>query len=166
MRGQESARKRSFEFEIFNEGSADDSNTVVATVSPAVISAPRPVTGRRREAGVLASGSSLASSFPKQLASVDLWTFARRLQLRGQPRFQTAFRFKSLAGTLREGRIILAIPHRSTPFALGPQHAGVVLEMIADESLNEIVAVIVAGLHAQGQCLARLRCGRGELLRL
>ena len=26
----------------------DDSNTVVATVSPAVISAPRPVTGRRR----------------------------------------------------------------------------------------------------------------------
>ena len=43
----------------------DDSNTVVATVSPAVISAPRPVTGRRREAGFLASGSLLASSFPK-----------------------------------------------------------------------------------------------------
>ncbi len=36
----------------------DDSNTVVATVSPAVISAPRPVTGRRREAGILAPGRS------------------------------------------------------------------------------------------------------------
>jgi hypothetical protein len=32
---------------------------------------------------------------------VDQWTFAIRLQLRGQPRFHTAFQFKSLAGTLR-----------------------------------------------------------------
>jgi hypothetical protein len=32
---------------------------------------------------------------------VDPWTFARRLQLRGQPRYYTAFQFKSLAGTLR-----------------------------------------------------------------
>src|SRR5882757_4847196 len=87
----------------------DDSNTVVATVSPAVISAPRPVTGRRREAGFLASGSWLPSSFPRLWASVDPWTFARRLQLRGQPRFHTAFRFKSLAGTLRVARIIRAI---------------------------------------------------------
>ncbi len=43
----------------------DDSNTVVATVSPAVIGAPRPVTGRRREAGFLAPGSLLSSSFPR-----------------------------------------------------------------------------------------------------
>jgi hypothetical protein len=88
------------------------------------------------------------------MPSVDVWTSARRLQLRGQPRFQTAFRFKSLAGTLREGEIILDIACRSTgqrlstPFALRPQHAGVMPQMIADESLNEIIAVIVAGLHA------------------
>src|SRR5277367_988030 len=37
----------------------------------------------------------------KAQASVDSWTVARRLQLRGQPRFHTAFQFKSLAGTLR-----------------------------------------------------------------
>src|SRR3984957_5659244 len=60
------------------EGSRDDdSNTVVATVSPAVISAPRPVTGRRREAGFLASGSLLASSFPK-LFELQ-WTRGRSL---------------------------------------------------------------------------------------
>ncbi len=34
-------------------------------------------------------------------SSVDSRTFARRLQLRGQPRYCTAFQFKSLAGTLR-----------------------------------------------------------------
>jgi len=32
---------------------------------PAVISAPRPVTGRRREAGILAPGSLRSSSFPR-----------------------------------------------------------------------------------------------------
>ena len=31
---------------------------------------------------------------------MDSWTFARRLQLRGQPRHHTAFQFKSLAGNL------------------------------------------------------------------
>src|SRR5476651_691433 len=93
------ARKRILEYVFFNRRLRDDdSNTVVATVSPAVISAPRLVTRRRREAGFLASGSLLSSSFPKPFqASVDSWTFAIRLQLRGQPRFFTAFRFKSLA---------------------------------------------------------------------
>src|SRR5271167_1111219 len=90
----------------------DDSNTVVATVSPAVISAPRPVTRRRREAGFLAPGLWLLSPFPK-LRFSGSWTFARRLQLRGQPRCFTAFRFKSLAGTLREEAILLVNARRS-----------------------------------------------------
>jgi len=33
---------------------------------------------------------------------VDALTFARRLQLRGQPRFHTAFQFNPVWGTLRE----------------------------------------------------------------
>lgn len=83
----------------------DHSNTVVATVYPSVSGAPRPMARRRRRAGVLAPGSSLPSSFPRS-PSVDPQTFARRLQLRGQPRCHTAFRFKSLAGTLRVARMI------------------------------------------------------------
>src|SRR5277367_3763919 len=67
VRGQEPARVRLFEHGFFNRKLRDDdSNTVVATVSPAVISAPRPVTGRRREAGFLAPGSLLSSAFPKR----------------------------------------------------------------------------------------------------
>ena len=50
---------------------------------------------------------SLLDRLPQ--ASVDSSTSTRRSQLRGQPRFQTAFRFKSLAGTLRVARIIRAL---------------------------------------------------------
>ncbi len=85
---------------------------------------------------------------------MDLWTFAFRLQLRGQPRFHTAFQFKSLAGTLREREMILVIARRSTPWRLPLQQAGVMAQMLGHEGLNEIVAMIVAGLHAQLQRLA------------
>src|ERR1700722_9071577 len=74
----------------------DDSTTVAATVYPAVPSAPRLATRRRREEGLLAPGSQLAFSFPRPEASVDQCTLARRLQLRGQPRNYTAFRFFAL----------------------------------------------------------------------
>jgi hypothetical protein len=81
----------------FNRGPhGDDSTTVAATVYPAVPSAPRPATRRRREEGLLASGSQLAFSFPRPHASVGQCTLARRLQLRGQPRNYTAFRFNAL----------------------------------------------------------------------
>ena len=45
---------------------------------------------------------------------MDSWTFARRLQLRGQPRYYTAFQFKSLAGTLRVAGMIPVTAERST----------------------------------------------------
>ena len=54
-------------------------------------------------------GSRVVASIflPKAKASVDPLTVARRLQLRGQPRCHTAFRFKSLSGTLHVRGIIL-----------------------------------------------------------
>jgi hypothetical protein len=70
----------------------------------------------------MASGSWFPSSFPRLWASVGSWTFARRLQLRGQPRFHTAFRFKSLAGTLRVAGIILDTGDGSTPDGKGYRH--------------------------------------------
>ena len=75
---------------------------------------------------------------------MDSWTYARRLQLRGQPRYYTAFRFKSLAGTLRSGGIIRVIAKGSIR-----QLPCVVAQMVRHESLDKIVAVIVARLHAQ-----------------
>ena len=85
---------------VHTEPRDDDSNHVVATVSPAVPGAPRPKTGRPRKAGLLAPGSSLASAFPR-LSPSGTWMVARRLQLRGQPRSSTAFPFTSHTGTLR-----------------------------------------------------------------
>jgi hypothetical protein len=68
----------------------DDSNIVAAAVYPAAPNAPRLVTRRPCEAGFLASGSTLASTFPRllklEVVSVVFWTLAHRLQLRGQPR--------------------------------------------------------------------------------
>ncbi len=128
----------------------DDSNTVVATVSPAVIGAPRPVTGRRREAGILAPGSSLPARLPE--ASSPQW-------IRGP----------SLAGYSCGGS--RGITPRSDlnplrePFAWGGsyprksadasifQQLGVMAQMIGHESLNEIIAVIVTRLHSQPQRL-------------
>ena len=63
----------------------DDSITVVATVSPAAPSAPRPETGRRYQAGFLAPGSLSASPFPKPYGFSGVWKRPLRLQLRGQP---------------------------------------------------------------------------------
>src|SRR5690242_10347522 len=45
---------------------------------------PRPETGRRHEAGLLASGSLLTARLPKPSLS-GIWTGRYRLQLRGQP---------------------------------------------------------------------------------
>jgi hypothetical protein len=63
----------------------DDSVTVVATVSPAAPGAPRPETGRRYQAGLLAPGSLSAVPFPKSFDFSGLWKRPLRLQLRGQP---------------------------------------------------------------------------------
>jgi hypothetical protein len=61
------------------------------TLSPLTVTrSPRHTPAERRtthEAGLLAPGSPLSSAFPRPLASVAYWTIARRLQLRGQPRF-------------------------------------------------------------------------------
>jgi len=50
-------------------------------------------------------------TFPRPAASVDALTFARRLQLRGQPRFHTAFQFNPF----RE-------PYASAHHTDSPQH--------------------------------------------
>lgn len=96
---------------------------------------------------------------PKAEASVDSWTLAIRLQLRGQPRFQSAFQFKSHAGTLRVGGMIRFIALRSK------QVRRVMAHVIGHEGLDEVVAMIVALLHAQIQLLAGLRGGGGEFFR-
>jgi hypothetical protein len=66
---------------------------VVATVSPAASGHPRPKTGRRRKASLLAPGSVALVRLPRAEAPVAYRTSARRLQLRGQPRSFTAFPF-------------------------------------------------------------------------
>src|ERR1700724_962665 len=98
-------RVRRFKMRLQSRSHGDGSTTVAATVYPAVPSAPRLATRRRREEGLLASGSQLAFSFPRPHASVGQCTLARRLQLRGQPRNYTAFRFNALQHLAR-ARII------------------------------------------------------------
>jgi hypothetical protein len=41
-----------------------------------------------------------------------------------------------------------------------PQHLGMVVQMIGHEGLDEVIAVVIALLHAQGKLLSRLG-GRG-----
>src|SRR5438876_9543973 len=69
------------------------------------------------KASVLAAGSLRSPPSRGLDASVDSLTFARRLQLRGQPRFHTAFQFNPFWGTLRERRIILITSGRSIRLA-------------------------------------------------
>jgi hypothetical protein len=128
----------------------DNSNTVVATVSPAVISAPRPVTRRRREAGVLAPGLWLLSPFPKLEASVDRGHSLAGYSCGGSRGISP----RSNLSPLREPcarREYYSLMRRGQLGAA--KLLGMMAQMIGHEGLDEVVAVIIPLLHAKIQAL-------------